>query len=106
MYRYLNIRSDKDYSEFLETHKVKKLLSGLKGFIEDDYQVYKSTKGNPWTIINLLEADKEGNYSLNKAEQKEKINLIEIICSETDEQWYNELAEIVAKQFSWEVKEV
>ena len=106
MNRYLNIRSDQDYSKFLETQKVKKILTELDSFKEDDYQVYKSTEGNPWTIINLLEADKEGNYSLNKGEHKEQINLIEIICSERDKQWYEELTETIAKQVSWEVKEV
>ncbi|PHR88856.1 MAG: hypothetical protein COA78_36180 [Blastopirellula sp.] len=107
MYRYLNIRSDKHYSEFIESIKVIIFLDESDKFIQVDHHVYKSVEGYPWTYINLLEADKDGNFSLDQNKIKEKINLIEIICSDIQEnEWYQELAKKIARQFSWEVQEV
>ena len=60
----------------------------------------------PQKVYAHAKSKAELNRRLNKGEQIEKINLIEIICTEQSEKWYQELAQKIANHFSWEVIDV
>ena len=75
MYRYLNIRLDETYSEFIKTTEAIEFPNQSVELINEGYLVYKNADGCPWICVNLLVADQDGNFASNTNDKHEKMPL-------------------------------
>jgi len=104
-YRYLNIRFDKEYSDKLNTEDVIKIVNGISGLVQTDKCQFENQKDFPWLVLSLIKCNEFGNYSIDKGEYFQKINLIELLFNDCDESFntYFPIAKQIAETINWEV---
>ena len=106
MYRYLSIRFDSKYSEYLTASDVDDFLSGCTELKKVGRLDYENSDNFPWVCLAIVFGDEYG-YAQHSPNMIEKVNQIELICSfnGADEPFrpYQRLAEKISKRFGWEV---
>jgi hypothetical protein len=104
---YLTLRSDEQYSSFVDTGQVTSfLLSAFPSLQQTKPQVIASQPNTPWLEIHLAHCDSRGNYGFHDSISHNQINCIELICS-TQEQpsYYYELAQKIADLLGWYIQD-
>ena len=104
-YKYLNIRFDSKYSVYINTTELIEFIKTILEVEQTDKVQFKNKGDYPWGVISLIKCDKHGNFSLDKDQYFEKINLIEILFLDTDEslKHYLEIGTRIAKKINWEI---
>lgn len=105
MYKYLNIRYDSSYTHFLRTDSIINFINDFEEVKQTDKVQFESNTDYPWGVISLIHCDEKGLYSIEQGEYFEKVNLIEIICSDNIESFehYLKVASRIAKRINWEL---
>lgn len=104
-YTYFEIRYDSKYSQFIDTQRVLKYISSLDELVLVDKIQYKNRPDLPWGVVTLVKANERGNYSYDKGEYFEKINLIEMILKDDPNSFdhYLGIGKRIAKNLNWEL---
>jgi hypothetical protein len=104
-YRYLNIRFDSKYSKDLNTKDVILIIEKIDGLTRKDKCQFENVENFPWLVLSLIKCNDRGNFSIDKGEYFEKINLIELIFSDNQESYdvYAPVAKEIANKINWEV---
>ncbi|AWM35783.1 hypothetical protein GobsT_65220 [Gemmata obscuriglobus] len=98
---YLTIRSDPTYSRSTHTEPlVGYILSSLE-LVQTGPQEFRNAPTSPWVVLVMATADETGCYAVNTLAQP-TANVVELICGDGDESWYESLAIKVASFLSWE----
>lgn len=109
MYDFISIYSDTLHSKYIRTVVFEKyLLSDLKFNKESNLKFFKEIGGEVLRI-NGIPANSQGNYAYDSLEGVEEINLIEIAVpwkiTGDSEKKVIDIANDIAKQFSWMIDE-
>ena len=104
-YTYFELRYDSNYSRTIDTEEVLDYISSLDELVRVDKIQYKNKPELPWGIVTLIMASEKGNYSYDKGEYFEKINLIEMILKDDSNSFdhYLGIGERIAKNLNWEL---
>lgn len=102
IYKYYQIRKDKQYSEFIDTETISSIILSDENIIQNGNLTFESKKKSPWISITIIKTD-DGNYHINKDTYFKKINLIEVITSNGNEKWYLDLMKKISEKFGWEI---
>ncbi len=98
---YLTIRSDADYSSFVETACLVNFLNTLPELQQTGAIAFESASGQPWVSVILAECSPSGNYASSE-EFCLKINVVELVCSSPEHAaWYQWLAGRIASFLGW-----
>jgi hypothetical protein len=102
---YFQIRKNKNYSEAIDTKRVKSILESIDGIVSNGKLFYKNKKGFPAISITIVKSQ-NGNFAVqDKNTYFEEINLIDIQSTkeEAKQDWILNLMKTIAKQLNWEV---
>lgn len=105
MYGYLSIYSDPKYSRQIKTEVLEQYLISKLYFTKDSNLKFSKEMDGQFIRLTGIPANSKGNYAFNSLEGVEEINLIEIdiptIINEDIERAISDIAEAIAKEFSW-----
>ena len=101
---YLTVRPDRRYSRCTATEAVIEHLRPLPGLVQTGPQEFRNAPGSPWVDIVLARADGGGSYVVDRAPEP-AVNVVELICGDGNDRWYESLAEGIASFLGWEVVE-
>ena len=101
---YLTIRSDARYSHTAATEPLVEHLRTFPELVEVSQMDFRNATGFPWVCVILALADKSGNYA-NDGTVLPTVNVVELVCGDGDEGWYEALAGRVGSFLAWEVVE-
>ncbi|MFF2484622.1 hypothetical protein [Paenibacillus sp. NPDC058071] len=109
MYDFISICSDTLHSKYIRSVVLEEyLLSDLKFNKESNLSFFKFIAGEK-IRINGIPANSQGNYAYDSLEGVEEINLIEIAVpwkiTGDSEKEVIDIANDIAKQFSWMINE-
>jgi hypothetical protein len=110
MTRYIEIKSDDNYSEYLDGHEVASYLNSLSELKPSETDSWAPSETHPWLILGAYEHSwdpqtQSGGYS-SQGKMPSRINLVEIICCyqyQGDPAPHLALAEKIATHFGWRV---
>ncbi|MBT2564385.1 hypothetical protein J7E50_23495 [Pedobacter sp. ISL-68] len=100
-YNYYNIKSDREYSQKVETETAIGVLLQTGNFVQDDNKTLSNADHFPWINITLVET-KDGDF-VSSTKKIDLINLIAIVCAkgtDIDQIYTNALLE-VAEKLNW-----
>ncbi|QDU20585.1 hypothetical protein [Urbifossiella limnaea] len=101
---YLTIRPDPNYSRSTPLGPLVEYLRSLPELMQDKSVEFRNAPGSPWVSLVLAQASMTGNYAVSN-DLPSTINVVEIVCGDGDEDWYEALARLVATFLRWEVVE-
>ncbi|MBX9584721.1 MAG: hypothetical protein K2X87_30830 [Gemmataceae bacterium] len=67
-------------------------------------QEFRNAPGSPWVVVVLARADESGSYAIGR-DPEPAVNVVELICGDGNDQWYESLAEGIASFLGWEAVE-
>ncbi len=65
-------------------------------------QEFRNATGLPWVVIIMAKADTVGNYAIDETPQP-TVNVVELVCGDRSEEWYQALANRIASFLCWTV---
>lgn len=98
---YLTIRSDSRYSRSTPADPLVGYLVTLSELVQTGPQEFRSAPCSPWVVLALAQADEAGNYAVHLPQST--LNVVELICGDGNEAWYESLATKIASFLHWEV---
>lgn len=101
---YLTVRPDQTYSRYTPVGPLIEYLQGIPELVQTGTQEFRNAPGIPWVCLLFAEADATGSYTIGNA-LPPCVNVVELICSDGDDQWYESLAQRVATFLRWEAVE-
>ena len=102
MYYYITLASI-NYKEFYPTALVVDTLLEIHGLERENPLQFKSIAGYPWTIIQLIACNTQGNYAIKEGDTYPEINCIEIIRSTEDiDIFHQQLIEKLMSLTGWQ----
>jgi hypothetical protein len=101
---YLTIRPDPRYSRSTATGPLVEHLRIVPGLVQTGPLEFRNGPGAPWVCIVLAMADEGGNYAIG-GESPSTVNVVELVCGDRDEQWYESIAGRIASILGWEAVE-
>ena len=101
---YLTIRADSRFSRSAATATLVKYLRTLPELAEVAPMDFRNAPGSPWLCVVLAMANERGGYAIT-GEILPAINVVELICGDGNENWYDSLAYRIAAFLDWEAIE-
>lgn len=101
---YLTIRPDPTYSRSTPTGLLVEHLRSFPELVQTGPQEFRNAPGSPWVSLCFAKADAVGNYAIGD-DLPSSVNVVELICGDGDERWYESLARRVAAFLRWEAVE-
>lgn len=101
---YLTIRSDSRYSQNTAFEPLVKYLLTLPELQQTRPTSFQNVDGEPRVGLIFAMADEKGHYA-NQGELPATINVVELVCWDGDEDWYESLAYRIASHLNWEATE-
>ena len=99
---YLTIRPDPSYTRSTPAGPLVEHLRAMPELVQAGPLEFRNAPDSPWVSLILAWADGSGNYAAGAATPA-MINVVELVCGEGDEYWYESLAGRVAAFLGWEV---
>lgn len=99
---YLTIRPDPSYSRSTAVGPLVEHLHTLPELVQAGPQEFRNAPGWPWVCLYFAKADAAGGYAVGNV-LPPTVNVVEMVCGDGDEQWYESLALRVAAFLRWEV---
>lgn len=101
---YLTIRSDSRYSQSTAFEPLVTYLLTLPELQQTGPTDFQNVDGEPRVGLIFAMADEKGNYA-NHGDLPAAINVMELVCWDGDEEWYESLAYRIAAHLNWEAVE-
>ena len=101
---YITIRSDSTYSSQCPTVKLLELLQAMPELMPAGPNAFQSRTGSPSVQVVFAQCDSEGSYAVGKKSEP-VFNVVELICSDGEAEWYEAIARRIAGHLGWEVVE-
>ncbi len=101
---YLTIRSDLRYSRSTASGPLVEHLRTFTELVLAGHMEFRNAPESPWLRLVLARADEAGNYA-NHGDFRPTVNVVELICGDDDEGWYESLAWRIASFLGWEAVE-
>lgn len=104
LYDYYEIRKDNNYSESIDTEKLRSMVSGF-ATQNIGRLLYENKENDPWFSLCLIYTE-NGNYAISEDTYFEKINLINIITSKNNDSnrdYYLNLLRSISNTLNWEI---
>jgi hypothetical protein len=98
---YLTVRRDPSYSRYAAVGPLLEHLQTLPELVQTGPQEFRNAPGLPWVCLCLAKADAAGCYAIGDT-QSPTVNVVELVCGDGDELWYESLAQRVATFLHWE----
>ncbi|MFO0798330.1 MAG: hypothetical protein U0804_12705 [Gemmataceae bacterium] len=99
---YLTIRPDPHYTRSTPLGPLFEYLQSLPELVQVKPVEFRSAPGLPWVTLVLAKADMAGNYAVGD-DVLSAVNVVELVCGDGEEEWYEALALKVATFLRWEV---
>ncbi|WP_369036271.1 hypothetical protein [Streptomyces adonidis] len=107
VYTYLTVRSDRRYGESVAARVLVEFLDSVSELRRTDLAFYEAVDGVGWLQVVMADCDSDGNYAVHKGTAPQRVNVVELICSDADgpRAWETarELAARIADVLGWEV---
>lgn len=100
---YLTIRSNAQYSRTASTDALVGYLSADPFLRRNGLVDFRNVEGAPWVCVVFALADGAGNYAISG--EPPAFNVVELICGDGDNKWYEALAYRIASHLNWEALE-
>jgi hypothetical protein len=101
---YLTLRSDAGYSRPTDTDALVRHLRTYPELVETGPMTFRNPAGFPFLSLVLASADASGSYAVD-GRFHSTLNVVELICGEGDEEWYESLGVRIASFLGWEAIE-
>jgi hypothetical protein len=101
---YLTIRLDSTYSRFTPVGPLVEYLRNVPELLQWGPQQFRNAPGSPSVSLCFARADAAGNYAIGDV-LPPTVNVVELVCWDGDEHWYESLAQRVAAYLHWEAVE-
>lgn len=101
MTRYLTIRSDAEYGRSTPVGPLVEFLRTLSGVVQAGPQEFRNAPDSPWVSLCFAAADASGCYAV-VGTLPATVNVVELVCGDGDDSWYESLAQRVASFLRWE----
>jgi hypothetical protein len=103
---YLTVRPDRTYSRSTPAGPLVEYLRSLPELVQTGPQEFRNAAGFPWVHLCLARADSAGNYAIAAGDAPpQAINVLELVCGDGSESWYESLAGRMAAFLCWEAVE-
>jgi hypothetical protein len=100
---YLTIRADSHYSRTAASEPLIEYLRTLPELAQTGSMEFRDAPGEPWVCL-VLAMSRNGGYAVS-GELLPVVNVVELVCSDGDEDWYESLAARIAAFLDWEAVE-
>lgn len=98
---YLTIRSDSRYSRDIPAALLVEHLVTLPELVQTGPQDFRNAPDSPWVSLVMAKADGAGHYAVDTLWEP-TVNVVELICGDGNEDWYEMLARKIASFLRWE----
>ncbi|WP_405535870.1 hypothetical protein OG787_19420 [Streptomyces sp. NBC_00075] len=107
MYTYVTVRSDCRYGESVPARVLVEYLDSAPELRRIDLAFYEAVDGVGWLHVVMADCDSDGNYAAHKGRMPQRVNVVELVCSDADgprtREIARELAARIADVLGWEV---
>src|SRR5690242_5671727 len=101
---YLTIRPNPHHSRATPVGPLVEYLRTLPEPVQAGTQRFRNAPGSPWVWLCFAEADATGNYAIG-GDLPQTANVVELVCRDGDERWYESLAQRIVTFLGWEAVE-
>jgi hypothetical protein len=106
MYRYLQIRADAHHAGDASLVDILTVVAHASELRRTAPLEFSNGPGFPWCRLLIVRCDGQGNYASEDCATLERANLLELVCSDSDEtlrRSYERLACDIGRGLGWEV---
>ena len=101
---YLTVRHDASHSRSIPTTALVEHLRTFPELVAVGPMEFRNAPESPWLSLLLAQADVSGSYAVD-GDFHPSINVVELVCGDGHEEWYESLSRRVAAFLDWEVVE-
>lgn len=101
---YLTVRHDAGYSRCAPTAALVEHLRTFPELVAVGPMEFRNAPESPWVSVVLAQGDGTGSYAIG-GDFHPAFNVVELVCGDGEEEWYESLSRRVAAFLDWEVVE-